>query len=178
MMHQKGSAMPPRAVFLNISVRFNSGHLFVFLCLYWYFCLSENGQFNQYSIMETRIAVLVCTLAALSFASPCFAQADDEGDVIDIGYIDPGQSQNRSGFIIPLYAVYQSVQSQVCITYSENIGTLDILLRNMTTGTETSLQSNSAAGIEQIPVSFGSGVYYLELVLPSGMILYGFFLVP
>jgi len=119
-------------------------------------------------------------LLFVSFSSQYYAFADDdndEGDVIDITYIEPNQSHNRSQLDVPIHASYYALQNVVIVSFDENIGNVDACLTNLYTGNNTMLELDSAEGGIIIPIVYGSGAYSIRFLTCEGVSYIGYFVV-
>ena len=124
--------------------------------------------------------LLFLLLLFVSFSSHYYAFADDEndeGDVIDITYIEPDQSHNRSQFDVPIHASYYALQNIVIVTFEENLGDVDICLTNINSGSNTTVETDSEAGGIIIPIIYGSGVYSIRFCTYEGVSFIGYFVV-
>lgn len=83
--------------------------------------------------------------------------------------ISSGQEcPNRAPAYVPIEAYYAGVLSSVCMTFSQNLGVLDITITNLTDGTYADYEVDSSLGSAILPISGNEGFYTLDIVLTSG----------
>ena len=80
----------------------------------------------------------------------------------------PDPNRPRSPVIVPICASYESLQSSVILSYSSNLGEIEIEVLNSTTGGYYSGVVNSQEPSSTIPITMGSGHYIIIFTLPSG----------
>ena len=84
--------------------------------------------------------------------------------------ISTGQeSPHRAPAYVPIQAYYQEILSSVCMTFSQNLGVLDITITNLTDGTYADYEVDSSLGSAMLPISGEEGFYTIEIVLTSGV---------
>lgn len=87
--------------------------------------------------------------------------------------ISTGQEcPNRTPANVPIQACYQDVLSSVCMTFSQNLGVLDITITNLTDGTYADYEVDSSLGSAILPISGNEGIYNI-LITTAGGIQYG-----
>lgn len=104
-----------------------------------------------------------------------FADGDQNGDVIDVTYVNPGQSLNRTQGFVPISVIYYSLNSYIAVLFLDNLGDVTITLYNLTTGATAATQVNAGIGTINIPVTLGSGYYRISFVTEGGTTYEGFF---
>lgn len=83
--------------------------------------------------------------------------------------ISTGQeSPHRAPAYVPIQAYYQEILSSVCMTFSQNLGVLDITITNLTDGTYADYEVDSSLGSAILPISGNEGFYTLDIMLTSG----------
>ena len=112
---------------------------------------------------------LISTLL-LAVAMPVNAHSQDDPPplVIEIGQ-DPGDSNgNRAPALVPIECYYYSSLSSVVACFQYSLGTVKVEVKNLESGSVSSLNVNGAAGIHMIPVSSSPGSYSITFTLPDG----------
>jgi hypothetical protein len=74
----------------------------------------------------------------------------------------------RAPAYVPIEAYYAGVLSSVCMTFSQNLGVLDITITNLTDGTYADYEVDSSLGSAILPISGNEGFYTLDIMLTSG----------
>ncbi|MBR4351736.1 MAG: DUF3244 domain-containing protein [Bacteroidales bacterium] len=116
---------------------------------------------------------LLATLFVLPFPISAHSHQDDQQPIL-INVTLPGQSGNRGSLQIPFEAVLSTEALTITIVFQSEIGYLDVSITNLSTGSSTNTNINSAAGNIGLPVTGGSGLYYIELCA-TDVIYYGYF---
>lgn len=84
--------------------------------------------------------------------------------------ISTGQeSPHRAPAYVPIQAYYQEILSSVCMTFSQNLGVLDITITNLSDGTHADYEIDSSLGSTILPISGVSGFYSILIVTASGI---------
>ena len=81
--------------------------------------------------------------------------------------IDPG-GRPRSPALVPISAIYESLLSTVILTFTANLGEIEVEITNTTSGGYVSGTIDTQYLSSMIPISMGSGHYILLFTLPSG----------
>ncbi|MBQ5979090.1 MAG: DUF3244 domain-containing protein [Bacteroidales bacterium] len=74
----------------------------------------------------------------------------------------------RSPAIVPISASYDSVLASVSLSFSYNLGEIEVEVLNSTTGGYSSLSVDTQFLYAVIPITLGSGHYIITFTLPSG----------
>ena len=126
-----------------------------------------------------KLSLLFLTLLSvytLVFPIPVFATEDgDDGDVIDLTILLPGESNNRSQVEVPLHAMHYAAPDRVTVSFSHDIGNVTVQITNLSYSTSSTLYLDSSVSYQIIPISGGSGFYRIEFVLSEGEVYYGLF---
>lgn len=116
---------------------------------------------------------LLIALAALLFVSvqtPLVAKNAAAVDTLIV--IDPLPGGDGIGpkapTQVPIYAYFNSMLSSVLLTFSSNLGEIEIEVMNTTTGGYDSGVVDSQFLSAVIPITGGSGHYLITFTLPSG----------
>ena len=80
----------------------------------------------------------------------------------------PGNDYPRSPEVIPVSASYESLLSTVFLTFSCNLGEIEVEVMNTTTGGYDSGIIDTQYLSDSIPITMGSGHYIILFTLPSG----------
>jgi len=81
--------------------------------------------------------------------------------------IDPG-GRPRSEVFVPISASYDSMLSSVILSFTSNLGEIEVEVVNTTTGGYVSGMVDTSFLSATVPITFGSGHYILLFTLPSG----------
>lgn len=76
---------------------------------------------------------------------------------------------HRSPETTPISACYEDFISSVCMTFSQNLGVLDITITNLTDGTYADFEIDSSLGSAILPISGVEGFYTIVIVLANGV---------
>lgn len=119
------------------------------------------------------LSVFTLTFSVQAFTT----EDDDDGDVIDITILLPGESNNRSQVDIPLYAMHYSAPDRVTVSFSHDIGNVTVQITNLSYSTSSTIYLDSSVSYQIIPITGGSGFYRIEFVTTDGTFYYGYFTV-
>lgn len=121
--------------------------------------------------MRATPILLLITIICLvpSFTSNAMTHKADSAVVIDPapGFI-PDNGRPRSPELVPISADYESLLSTVFLTFSSNLGEIEVEVMNTTTGGYDSGIIDTQYLSDSIPITMGSGHYILLFTLPSG----------
>lgn len=124
-------------------------------------------------------SLLICVFLLLAGAQMSFANGIRTTSVDSTIVIDPlpnpGHDKPHSPAVIPISASLQLVTSSVLLTFSYNLGVIDVEIQNTTTDTYVSGTIETQFLCATIPVTGGSGHYTLLFILPSGKQYFGEF---
>lgn len=81
--------------------------------------------------------------------------------------IDPG-GRPRSPALVPISAIYESMLSTVFLTFTSNLGEIEVEVMNTTNGYYDSGSIQTWPLYAIIPISGGPGHYIILFTLPSG----------
>ena len=80
------------------------------------------------------------SVLALTIPNPALAtEDDDDGDVIDITILLPGESNNRSQVEVPLHAMHYAAPDRVTVSFSHDIGNVTVQITNLSYSTSTTV---------------------------------------
>ena len=80
----------------------------------------------------------------------------------------PGNDIPRSPALVPISAQYMSLLSTVILTFTSNLGEIEVEITNTTSGGYASGTIDTQYLSSIIPISMGPGHYILLFTLPSG----------
>lgn len=120
--------------------------------------------------MKAFFKLLLAASAAILLSTTIDAKSDEYP--IPIIIEDPGSGENRSPEQVPFLA--QVWDHYVVLGCTSNIGSVEIRLTS-TTGDDYETVFDTSFGSIIIPISGLSGLYRLDIVLPSGQSYYGEF---
>lgn len=113
---------------------------------------------------------------ALTFPNLAFTtEDDDDGDVIDITILLPGESNNRSQVEVPLHAMHYTAPDRISVSFSHDIGNVTVQITNLTYSTSSTFYVETNVSYQILPVTGGSGFYRIEFVTSDGAIYSGYF---
>lgn len=117
---------------------------------------------------------LLIALAALLFVSVQTPLVAKNAAVVDTAIVIeplpgtiPGNGP-KAPVQVPIYAYFNSMLSSVLLTFSSNLGEIEIEVMNTTTGGYDSGVVDSQFLSAVIPITGGSGHYLIIFTLPSG----------
>ncbi len=120
--------------------------------------------------MKAFFKLLLAASAAILLSTTIDAKSDEYP--IPIIIEDPGSGENRSPEQVPFHA--QVWDNYVVLGCTSNIGSVEITLSS-TAGDDYETVFDTSIGSIIIPISGNSGLYRLDIVLPSGQSYYGEF---
>ena len=104
--------------------------------------------------------------------------ADGEG-VVPISVQDAtSQSDPVHRTIVPIEAYYIAFNSSICVTFSQNLGDMDVTVTNLTTGDSDDFEIVASVGSTLLPISGDAGYFRIDFILASGTQYYGEFEIP
>lgn len=83
--------------------------------------------------------------------------------------------RNRAPALIPIEAYYDGNMSSIVISFTRNLGDVDVLVTNMGAGEFIETTINAAHAPAVIPVSGADGLYTIDFILPTGASYFGSF---
>ena len=122
--------------------------------------------------------VLLLVLAIMLASPFLMAQTGENGEIIEIVIGEgggDGDQPHRSLDAIPVEASYYSSLSSILLSFTENLGTIDVKVENLTTGWSIQTQANTAQGGQWLPIAGTVGDYEITITLPGGTTYYGYF---
>lgn len=122
---------------------------------------------------KTMIFLLMLVMCPL--IPVAFADDGEDGDVINVEYSDPGERINRGILDIPVEAILYARQSVISVQFTRNVGSVEIVLSNLSTGVSSNTVVDSSIGNCMIPVTDGTGFYSIEFLIAGGMAVIGYF---
>jgi len=81
---------------------------------------------------------------------------------------DSGSHGPRMPGIIPISASYESMLSSVLLTFTSNLGEIEVEVMNTTTGDYISEMIDTLFLSATVPITMGPGHYLILFTLPSG----------
>jgi len=112
--------------------------------------------------------VLLLTLFCLTTGMSMSASSDDN-DFIPIRILDDtvvSGRTHRGSPEIPIQAFYDSTTSTVCISFSQNLGEIELIITNLLNGDYVTYIIDTHLGSIILPINGDAGLYRL-LFLPS-----------
>ncbi len=103
------------------------------------------------------------------------SRSGNDGPHIPIQILQSSQEEGltqRGGDAIPIYACYENILSSVCMSFSQNIGFLDIMITNLSTSAHVDYEVDSSLGSAILPIPGNEGIYNI-LIITAGGIQYG-----
>lgn len=83
--------------------------------------------------------------------------------------------RNRVPALIPIEAYYDGNMSSIVISFTRNLGDVDVLVTNMGAGEFIETTINAAHAPAVIPVSGADGLYTIDFILSTGASYFGSF---
>lgn len=121
-------------------------------------------------LMRIKLLLFLAALLCLAAQTPAKAMTEVADTVIVIeplpGY-QPGHGP-KAPFIVPIHAHYVSLLSTVILTFTANLGEIEVEITNTTTGGYDSGIIDTQYLSDSIPITMGSGHYIILFTLPSG----------
>jgi len=112
----------------------------------------------------------------LIFASPVSLNDNDDVPTVPPSIIiiiiktpTPLPGQPRSLVQAPIECQYNPYMNGICTTFNQDLGELDVLVENLSTGEYLEGTVDSAEGYVVLPVSSTAGVYNISFVTASGV---------
>lgn len=131
--------------------------------------------------MKTNNLLTILAIFALgafaNFTAPCcYADSDDDPVTIFIG--EPGIGDTpiiRGPDQIPISASYYSSLSTILVNCRYDLGSMNVEIENLTTGTYTQASINATQGVHPFLISGEAGVYEISFTLSDGHLYLGSF---
>lgn len=125
-----------------------------------------------------KIASLLLLFCSLSlYASPTHETSpmadDDEIIEIDVNYNPPVTGPKRAPAHIPITASYYVSSSIIEVIFLSNIGNVNIVLTNLSTGSMSTFNTSSEGPLF-IPISQIDGFYSIEFITSAGHTFIGY----
>ena len=123
--------------------------------------------------MSNKIFTLLVILSALLAPSQVFANevkmcCSDSIIIIDpLPEIHPGTGP-RSPALIPISASYEAMLSTLFLTFTSNLGEIEVEVLNTTSGGYDSGTVDTQFLYATVPITMGPGHYLILFTLPSG----------
>ena len=122
------------------------------------------------------ILTFILCLPSLIFASPVLLNDNDDIPTVPPSIIiiiiktpPPVPGQPRSLVQAPIECQYNPYMNGICATFNQDLGELDVLVENLSTGEYLEGTVDSAEGYVVLPVSSTAGVYNISFVTASGV---------
>lgn len=128
--------------------------------------------------MKKFISILtfILCLPSLIFASPLSVIDKDDDTIAPPSIIiiiiktpPPVPGQPRSLVQAPIECQYNPYMNGICTTFNQDLGELDVLVENLSTGEYLEGTVDSAEGYVVLPLSGTVGVYNISFVTASGV---------
>ena len=115
------------------------------------------------------VSLIFLLSSSLQFAKAQNPDPDDEPITIPILTSSTGDTGgSRAPALVPIECYYYSSLSSVVACFQYSLGTVKVEVKNLESGSVSSLNVNGAAGIHMIPVSSSPGSYSITFTLPDG----------
>ena len=125
--------------------------------------------------------VLLAFLVTMIVSFPISLYADeddgDDGDPIDLTFEQQNGVPIGRSLVHPVEAYYNAETGKLLISFSQIEGIVTVVLTNMTTGSFSTAVINTSIGNYVFPVTGGSGLYCLEILISDGARYYGYFII-
>ena len=121
--------------------------------------------------MKKRLTILLISVLAFCLAAPTKLLADPGDDptpIIVIEFGDPNGEPDRSPVHIPIECYYYSSLSSVVACFQYSLGTVNVEIQDLESGSVSSQNVNGTAGIHVISVSSSPGSYSITFTLSDG----------
>ena len=128
--------------------------------------------------MKKFISILtfILCLPSLIFASPLSVIDKDDDTIAPPSIIiiiiktpPPVPGQPRSLVQAPIECQYNPYMNGICATFNQDLGELDVLVENLSTGEYLEGTVDSAEGYVVLPVSGTAGLYNIAFVTETGV---------
>ena len=121
--------------------------------------------------MKKRFTILLISAVTICLAFPFKLSADPGDDptpviIIEIG--DPDENPHRGSVQIPIECYYYSSLSSVVACFQYSLGTVNVEIQDLDSGSVSSQNVNGTTGIHVIPVSSSPGSYSITFTLSDG----------
>lgn len=114
-------------------------------------------------------------LSIIFFISAPFSKSTNDGGTVPIPVVDHNELDPIHRSIIPIEAYYIALNSSICVTFSQNLGDMDVTVTNLTTGDSDDFEIVASIGSTLLPISGDTGYYRIDFILSSGTQYYGEF---
>ena len=138
-----------------------------------YICDANNDNYNLMKCF-TKVFIATCCmlLVCLPVAVAAQPNSDPEPDPLPIiveELLPDPVNPNRAPALVPIECYYYSSLSSVVACFQYSLGTVNVEVKNLESGSVSSLNVNGTAGIHMIPVSSSPGSYSITFTLPDGI---------
>ncbi len=118
----------------------------------------------------SRIITLLVVLlsCATSFSAMAMSTPADTSIVIEPYPHGTGGDGPRSPALVPISASYEAMLSTLFLTFTSNLGEIEVEVMNTTTGGYDSGTIDTQFLSATVPITMGSGHYIILFTLPSG----------
>lgn len=121
--------------------------------------------------------LLSVSLFSMSKEKSTFNPDDDDVIEIDVNYTPPVTGPKRTPAVIPISATYYASFSCIEVCFLYNIGDVDIVITNLTTGSTSSINASSSVGRIYIPFNYSSGSFSIDFYASNGSSYCGYLLI-
>lgn len=115
------------------------------------------------------MSILLFPLLALTVATPCHSQSNDD-TIIVIRVLEdskPATKTNRSSSICPVECSYYTLTDMVELSFSQNLGRVYVSLDNLSSGETNDYSCDSSLGLLRMPVT-PDACYAMSITTESG----------
>ena len=81
---------------------------------------------------------------------------------------NPNPNNPRSPALVPISASYEAMLSTLFLTFTSNLGEIEVEVMNTTTGGYDSVMIDTQFLSATVPINMGAGHYIILFTLPSG----------
>ena len=117
--------------------------------------------------IATCCMILVCLPVAVAAQPNSDPEPDPLPIIVEELLPDP-VNPNRAPALVPIECYYYSSLSSVVACFQYSLGTVNVEVKNLESGSVSSLNVNGTAGIHMIPVSSSPGSYSITFTLSDG----------
>ena len=124
-------------------------------------------------IMPKHLSLLLFLTVLFAFAEKNLraeevAKCCKDSIINVLPFPNPNPNNPRSPALVPISASYEAMISTVFLTFTSNLGEIEVEVMNTTTGGYDSGTIDTQFLYATVPITMGSGHYIVLFTLPSG----------
>ena len=124
-------------------------------------------------IMPKHLSLLLFLTVLFAFAEKNLraeevAKCCKDSIINVLPFPNPNPNNPRSPALVPISASYEAMISTVFLTFTSNLGEIEVEVMNTTTGGYDSGTIDTQFLSATVPITMGSGHYLILFTLPSG----------